>query len=152
MLKTTKNLASALNNSTSAFKENMRLMPARGFIRSNLGASDLALNSQPPSIIGPTREATSSIANRGASTIRPSCTDSKRCNAMVSVLNSASRSKEKLKIIMFINLRAISGPTINSATAATMTTASVFNSLERATWPLSRDSLRRFAVGSSVFS
>ena len=43
-----KNLASALSSSTSALAENMRLIPAAGFMRLNFGARLPAAKSQPP--------------------------------------------------------------------------------------------------------
>ncbi|MNP37892.1 hypothetical protein D3C76_1313680 [compost metagenome] len=60
-----KNLAKALSSSVRALAENMRLRPAPGFMRLNLGAMVPAENSQPPREIGPIIAASSKVIMTG---------------------------------------------------------------------------------------
>ncbi|MNL28071.1 hypothetical protein D3C87_1497010 [compost metagenome] len=62
---TMKNFASALSSSAMALAENMRLSPAPGFMRLNLGAMVPAENSQPPREIGPINAASSKVIITG---------------------------------------------------------------------------------------
>ena len=91
-----KNLASALSSSTSALAENMRLSPAAGFMRLNLGARLPAANSQPPSAIGPIRAAISKVMSTGWSAINAILPECSRKAPMESGLSSASRLMLKL--------------------------------------------------------
>jgi len=93
------NLARALSSSTRALGENIRLSPAAGFMRLNLGAMLLAANSQPPRATGPISAARSKVIKIGCTAriaIFPEC--SRYC-PMAPGLSSTSRGKLKLSFI-----------------------------------------------------
>ncbi|MCY1250005.1 hypothetical protein D9M72_635930 [compost metagenome] len=76
--RTMKNLARALSSSVRALAENMRLSPAPGFMRLNLGAMVPAENSQPPREIGPIKAASSRVIITGWIASKAICPECRR--------------------------------------------------------------------------
>ena len=100
------NLASALSSSTKALVENMRLRPAAGFMRLNLGAMLPAANNQPPNATGPISAANSKVMRMGCTAriaILPECS---RYWPMAPGLSNTSRGKVKLSFISSIKSSA----------------------------------------------
>ncbi|MDT4847934.1 hypothetical protein FQZ97_820110 [compost metagenome] len=150
--RTTENLARALSSSTSAFTENIRLSPANGFMRLNLGASASAENSQPPRAMGPTMAAISRVTNSGTRASRAIFPEASRNSAMLCSLNSTSRGRLKLVRMICSSASARLPPEASRPPQPAIRMARVLSSRERAIWPFSRDSRRRFSVGCSLLS
>ena len=146
------NLARALSSSTRACAENIRLSPASGFIRLNLGAMASAENSQPPREMGPRTEAASKIIMKGNSDSAAACAEAPSHMSMLRSSISTSRGKAKLPRMISSMALPILPPNSSSAPNPPKVTARVLSSLERAICPFSRDSRRRFSVGSSLLS
>ncbi|MNP24473.1 hypothetical protein D3C76_1172350 [compost metagenome] len=150
--KTMKNFANALSNSTTAWVENIRLRPDKGFMRLNFGANELPANNHPPREIGPTMAATSNTSNTGCTATSAILPEASRNRPIWRSSSSTSRDKVKLTRINSIIACASPAPKISNPPAPANITASVLSSLERATSPFSRESFLRFSVGSSVLS
>ncbi|MNV85755.1 hypothetical protein D3C71_1797320 [compost metagenome] len=112
----------------------------------------MAENSQPPRAIGPTMEAISKARNKGSTASTATLPEASSQITMERSSMITSRDSEKLPLMIDSKELPRLPPKASRPPAPASMIARVLSSRERAIWPFSRDSRRRFSVGSSLLS